>query len=723
MSVVTSPLLGGGVRVTVEGTDRDGVEKRRAEWAKWAEGLPKRGAKSSIDQRREGPSNEAPPRERPEDPARETGQGREFRAATVEEAVEAASVVLGVEKEDVSFEVLDHGSQGLLGVGRRDARISVRTSESSEAEQEPTPSGNERALVETTRGKTSEGYYYYTPEQAARLLGKDTNEVGRMIYQNQLPAVLVNEQPWIPAESVEVLVKRRHGGRKPKEAPKPRKVRLPAEQPSANATQENVAAKDADSRTAPLADNGLGYDGRLPRTRRSGSGDAGLSLQRTDGHEEESRALIARLRWYEVDRLVAELEKLEAERREHAEGTDAPSQETDAEARQEIANLEGKVKDLQKKLRAVRKEKKELAGELERERAEHVQNVSNIRLEIDQLNTEMDRLRHEDAVRTQTMRADLEQERSRSIEGEQRAEALHSQLEQEMALRLDAETSLEELIRRKAKELEESKAEIGELEEALSSEKLEALRLRREIGWMLGESKSIRLGFEEREKALEAQLELERALRTENEQWIKDLQAELEKARSSVSGEYEARLAALGVELEKEKAQRLLAQEALEELKRNMAEKGEVEDKDAEVASPSEESEVLRLREERRLLDEVRKLLGQSMPGTSQGADQAAPIGDARTKPDETTSGEIIFQTQHGSWNFRPPFVLEEEEVELMRLVAGQYGITAEQIRRKKGRRSVEKLNDLLDRLLAEGMEPITEDDDFYSFNPDYLND
>ena len=52
-------------------------------------------------------------------------QGREFYAATVEEAVEKASQSLNVDPNNLSYEVLDPGSAGFIGIGARDARIVV----------------------------------------------------------------------------------------------------------------------------------------------------------------------------------------------------------------------------------------------------------------------------------------------------------------------------------------------------------------------------------------------------------------------------------------------------------------------------------------------------------------------------------------------------------------------------------------------------------------------
>lgn len=50
---------------------------------------------------------------------------QEFYAPTIEEAVNKASAVTGVSEDQLSFEVLDRGSTGFLGIGARDARILV----------------------------------------------------------------------------------------------------------------------------------------------------------------------------------------------------------------------------------------------------------------------------------------------------------------------------------------------------------------------------------------------------------------------------------------------------------------------------------------------------------------------------------------------------------------------------------------------------------------------
>src|SRR5215216_6600087 len=54
---------------------------------------------------------------------------QEFHAATVEEALDKASSVLGLARDQLDFEVLDQGSEGFLGIGARDARIVVKGAE------------------------------------------------------------------------------------------------------------------------------------------------------------------------------------------------------------------------------------------------------------------------------------------------------------------------------------------------------------------------------------------------------------------------------------------------------------------------------------------------------------------------------------------------------------------------------------------------------------------
>jgi spoIIIJ-associated protein len=64
---------------------------------------------------------------------------REFNAATVDEAVEKASATLGLSVKELSYEVVDPGSEGFLGIGARDARIAVEVPGMARADTEEVP--------------------------------------------------------------------------------------------------------------------------------------------------------------------------------------------------------------------------------------------------------------------------------------------------------------------------------------------------------------------------------------------------------------------------------------------------------------------------------------------------------------------------------------------------------------------------------------------------------
>ncbi|MGF1471685.1 MAG: RNA-binding cell elongation regulator Jag/EloR [Rubrobacteraceae bacterium] len=74
---------------------------------------------------------------------------REFNAATIEEAVRKASEDLDVAPEKLSYEVLDAGSSGFLGMGSRDARIAVESGNSPQEEtgERPVNEGLEEPAI------------------------------------------------------------------------------------------------------------------------------------------------------------------------------------------------------------------------------------------------------------------------------------------------------------------------------------------------------------------------------------------------------------------------------------------------------------------------------------------------------------------------------------------------------------------------------------------------
>ncbi len=53
-------------------------------------------------------------------------QSQEFNAGTLDEALQKAATALEIPLDDLSYEVVDAGSEGFLGIGARDARILVQ---------------------------------------------------------------------------------------------------------------------------------------------------------------------------------------------------------------------------------------------------------------------------------------------------------------------------------------------------------------------------------------------------------------------------------------------------------------------------------------------------------------------------------------------------------------------------------------------------------------------
>lgn len=60
---------------------------------------------------------------------------KEFKGKTVEEAVTAASIELGVTSDELDYEVVEKGSSGFLGLGAKPAVIKAKKAEKPEAEK------------------------------------------------------------------------------------------------------------------------------------------------------------------------------------------------------------------------------------------------------------------------------------------------------------------------------------------------------------------------------------------------------------------------------------------------------------------------------------------------------------------------------------------------------------------------------------------------------------
>jgi spoIIIJ-associated protein len=118
-------------------------------------------------------------------------QTREFNAATVDEAVERASATLGLPAKDLSYEVVDPGSDGFLGIGARDARILVEVPQSvrAGAEEEPAETEDAPASLELSEvlGEPSDAENVAVPEELFdEIKALATSIVGAMGFESRI---------------------------------------------------------------------------------------------------------------------------------------------------------------------------------------------------------------------------------------------------------------------------------------------------------------------------------------------------------------------------------------------------------------------------------------------------------------------------------------------------------------------------------------------------------
>lgn len=104
-------------------------------------------------------------------------QTREFNAATVREAVEKASAVLGFSAEDLSYEVVDAGSDGFLGIGARDARILVEMPEMVRPDVEEAPAEEYAESIETGSR---------TSLELSEVFGEESADLGNVFVPEEL---------------------------------------------------------------------------------------------------------------------------------------------------------------------------------------------------------------------------------------------------------------------------------------------------------------------------------------------------------------------------------------------------------------------------------------------------------------------------------------------------------------------------------------------------------
>ncbi len=66
---------------------------------------------------------------------------------TIEEAIQAGLNQLGVARTDVAIDVIDEGSRGVLGIGKRDAIVELSVLDGTEVVPEPTPAPKKAPVV------------------------------------------------------------------------------------------------------------------------------------------------------------------------------------------------------------------------------------------------------------------------------------------------------------------------------------------------------------------------------------------------------------------------------------------------------------------------------------------------------------------------------------------------------------------------------------------------
>ncbi len=595
LSVTVSPQPEGGVKISVEGNDSEGLRKRQAQWIEWAESLPKNESAGQADG---SALSDSSPSKGPT-----AAKANSPSASQVPPANKGGEYYTDIEvahKLGKSYqETLRLANLGQLPVTFvDDRRVFHRQIIDDMAASKTAP-----------QAEADKGDYYYTPGQAAQLLGKDAYEINQMIHQNKLPAVRVNDYRWISAQAVESMLSRK-SWRRLKKTVKPHRIHVP----------EKTGSEEEEK---PPTDLTRQQDSGEHRSSGSASAPQASAANREKTEENDGKRSTPETS--EPRKVVHNFLKPSVE---YTEDAASPSQETGAAVRR-VRELEDEVQALKATLRA---DKEHWEHELEREREGRKQDNLDAQYEIDQIDAQIENQRRD----VEALRAVLEEERSEKAEIERRAEELQTELDEERELRLATEDSL---------------GPTG-------------------LDWHERDE------YEERLAALSYALEEERKKRSGREEWTSGLQSRLEES--------------------------------------------EAEKQTLEEALSSEKEKTRRLEADKRLLNEVKRLLGAA--GSEEPLEPDKETTSENVTEDET-SGELLLKTPFGQVSFLPPFPLNEQEVELLRLIAREGELTAEQIRNQTGRRRAHTdLEHLLERLADEGVKPIREDiEDRYSFDPTAL--
>ena len=522
---------------------------------------------------------------------------------------------------------------------------------------------------------------FYSAEEVAVRLGADTDEVWEMVYRNRLPIERVGGQRMFPKEAVENMLDGRGASPRPGEEEATTGNDPPGAARSSPVREDDkgIAEEDAAEHRDRLMDAAKRYGTQIKVIQQMDRNGTLVVDPETDRlmHRDEVSARTTDGSGGRGTRYSPpEMKATEAEDNIEQRWPDTAERESGRE-----------VWMLQDELRAERERNERLEEELRQEREVRDQEEARTRYEVDYLEAEIENLRRELAAPDEALREDLEEERRARIESEGVADGLRDELHEEIEQRREAERALE--------------GRLPEENPAQSSSSGEVTPGR--TGSWLKEFVETLTGSSEEEG---------------------------EDGRDEVE-ELQSRVSELEGKLKQEESARQEA-EKRSDGSRSRLERDEVRIGELEDALSVEREERRALENEKRLLDEVRRMLGaqpgriakarppvggkeETVPTEAEPAGKPAP--ESITRPEIAGSGSLVLDTPYGPYTFDPPFALGDREEELLRFVAREDDITAEQIRRRKGRRAPETLNDLLDRLTDEGANPIVETNDRYGFD------
>lgn len=552
---------------------------------------------------------------------------------------------------------------------------------------------------------------YFSPDQLAYALQRPVEDVERMIRRGEIKSATIEGQRWVPREQVERVIARRQESRQSR-------IRKRLSKPRLFHASQSASGEDAGS---PVPKDAKDYNQTVTNVSERAVMKAAQNIG-TSINKVRQRVADGKLVVHPGSGLLVtpeELGKMLSGRGDQ----DGPSGATDARGSENPPTASGDADpapaSLEDKVKSLENEKQALVDELDHEKTWHAKDLADAQHEIDQLDIQLENVRSAKDRTIEDLGADIE-------ELELKVQDLEAELTQERERREEAEHTVRSLQRLQDEEHEPlwgsergndegseqhtpgSPSPVrGFLEmfgknvrDALGPEESTDRSGPWELAQLREELRSEREAYEnDKSKALYDYAQLENVYRDLGEQ-NRALKDEIDDIKSSLSG--------------------LPTREELE-VKLNW---NEARRRDLEKSLALERQKIRNLESGARTLAEIRRLLvGDSSP-TSERTETASLAAGAENNPDVSASDVLLVHTQHGEWVFRPPFALEPDEVELILLVAGEDEITAEQIKRRTGRRrAADDLDELLDRLLTEGMEPIKESNDRYSFDPEILQD